>query len=102
MRHLHFKGKRADNLQGVVQKMRIDLRLQRPQLIGFIGQLQPVFPQNQIIDRIHHAAEMLGQHTDLIIARTADLHLQITGTHLIHIPGQLLDRGSDPEGDEDR
>ncbi|MNW66503.1 hypothetical protein D3C74_449790 [compost metagenome] len=37
LRHLHLKGKRTDNLQRIVKKMRINLRLKCSQLIGFIG-----------------------------------------------------------------
>ena len=62
-----MQGKRADRLQGVVQKVRIDLGLQCPQLVRFIGQFEPVFFQYKLGEPVYHLVKTLGQHSKFII-----------------------------------
>ncbi|MNC06522.1 hypothetical protein D3C75_540350 [compost metagenome] len=82
--------------------MRVDLGLESLQLIGPVGQLQGVFPQNQLIQGLHHDPEAAGQDADFIIAFGFDLHMELAGLDLVDGGNQRLDRGGEADGDDDR
>ena len=97
----------VDHRQRVVQKMRIDLRLQRLHLLTLLPDLALIHLTDQRVDLIQHTVETSHQNTDLIpgiILQTDRTMLRIDGIHTscqrlntahqntAHIPADQKDR----------
>ena len=53
--------------------MRVDLSLEGFQLTGFVGQFQLVFPDDKMVDSVHHFLDAPDQAADLVIFRIHDI-----------------------------
>ncbi|MNI38262.1 hypothetical protein D3C73_923950 [compost metagenome] len=80
--------------------MRIDLGLQRLQLIGFVGQLKLIFLNDQIVDRAGHPGDFAGEEPEFILALNVHMGIQLTDLYLLGKGDQLLDRPGKADGDQ--
>ncbi|MNC36255.1 hypothetical protein D3C75_847680 [compost metagenome] len=80
--------------------MRIDLCLERLQLVGFVRQLQLVLLQDQIVDRPGHPRDLARQQTEFILPFHIHTRIQLPDLHLLGEGDQLLDRSGEANGDE--
>ena len=74
----------VDGGEAVVQKVRVDLCLQRHQLCFFQCDLIPVVSHDQAVKLADHVLEAVGQLTDLVGAVVVDLHGQIPLLDAVH------------------
>ena len=87
-----------DRLQDVVEKMRVDLGLERFHLGVLLLYLELVFLLDQEIDPVEHRVEGSGELADLIGRDNAGVLADIAAAHGFHSAGQLLCGGGDPCG----
>src|SRR5690606_13959929 len=95
-----LQRKGADGLQRVVQEMRVDLRLQRLQLVRLVGELEPVFPHDQLVEPLHQLMEPFGQNADFVMALHADVEVRVQTAALdfVDVADQFFDRIGEADG----
>ena len=76
-KYLLHRRDRADRLQGVIQKMRIDLQLQVLQLCLFIFQLLHITGFDQLIQFFQHTVKLLIQDSNLIASANLFSHRKV-------------------------
>ncbi|MNW58565.1 hypothetical protein D3C74_364400 [compost metagenome] len=80
--------------------MRIDLCLQRLQLVGFIRQVQLVLIEDQIVDRPGHSRDLARQQAEFILPFHIHMRIQLSDLHLLGEGDQLLDRSGEANRDK--
>ncbi|MNN07333.1 hypothetical protein D3C81_1201570 [compost metagenome] len=86
-----LQGERGNRRQCVIQKMRVNLCLQRRQLRILHGDFLDVHLVDQLLDSGGHLLKGVRQLPDFIVAHRFAFHLEIPPLHLANLLQQHLD-----------
>lgn len=84
-RRIVIHGLPVDQIQGIIQKVRIDLRLQRAQLCRFHIFTQPVLLQHQLAQLLGHITEAAEQLADFIAFLLRYFQRKLPVLYLFHL-----------------
>ncbi|MPN57430.1 hypothetical protein SDC9_205124 [bioreactor metagenome] len=70
-RHLVLERHPTDGLKRIVDKMRVDLRLQRAELRVSLLNLRDILARNQVLRSLRHVGKAVLQQTDFVVSLAA-------------------------------
>ncbi|MNC40958.1 hypothetical protein D3C75_897010 [compost metagenome] len=89
-----------DGLQGVIDKMGIDLALQHTHLRLLLAETAVRHLSDQLVNPLQHLVKVFAQKPHLISIFHLKAHVHIPSLHLLHQPGHLAERPRQKVGDD--